>query len=76
MKKIVFLAALLIAAVCLGFMFLPFVVVAPIEEQPLDITHTIIVPLILWITGALVMIYTLTTYVREQAKDQSQPDAL
>jgi len=69
MKKIVFLAVLLIAAVCLGLMFQPFVVVAPIQEQPFDITHTIIVPLILWILGALLMIYILTTYVREQAKD-------
>ncbi len=73
MKKIVFLAVLLIAAVCLGFMFQPFVVVAPIQEQPFDITHTIIVPLILWILGALLMIYILTTYVHEQAKDRSQP---
>jgi len=73
MKKIVFLAVLLIAAVCLGLMFQPFVVVAPIQEQPFDITHTIIVPLILWITGALLMIYILTTYVREQVEDRSEP---
>ena len=73
MKKIVFLAVLLIAAVCLGLMFQPFVVVAPIQEQPFDITHTIIVPLILWILGALLMIYILTTYVREPVKDRSQP---
>jgi len=73
MKKIVFLAVLLIAAVCLGLMFQPFVVVAPVQEQPFDITHTVIVPLILWIAGALLMIYILTTYVREQVEDRSEP---
>jgi len=73
MKKIVFLAVLLIAAICLGLMFQPFVVVAPVQEQPFDITHTVIVPLILWIAGALLMIYILTTYVREQVEDRSEP---
>jgi len=73
MKKIVFLAVLLMAAVCLGLMFQPFVVVAPIQEQPFDITRTIIVPLILWILGALLMIYILTTYMREQVEVRSQP---